>query len=231
MKKFIFVQILVFSILFSISAQSYSRKLCLQTNRMNGNDVKELQANLLKLGYFEVGEADGWFGPNTEKALKSYQQLHGFEDNGIFDGKIFDCMYNSGSLNAQLDIALKTVKSINKNKEKMSKREKSYMGHSTEGGELNSFSDGKKYVLSQADIYGESGQVHYYLYNTSECEIFIQEYWTYVGHMGQGGINSIKFSTWLIKSNKIYKVTNGKIEEDTSFAHSDLLSEMRAMLY
>lgn len=198
---------------------------------MNGNDVKELQSNLLKLGYSEVGEADGWFGPNTEKALKSYQQLHGFEDDGIFDGKLFDCMYNSGSLNAKFDLALKTVKTIDKNKEKMSKKEKPYMGHSTEGGELTSFSDGKNYILSQADIYGEAGQVHYYLYNTSEGEILVEEYWTYVGLMGQGGISSLEFKTWFIKSNKIYKIQNGELQKDSNFNHSDLLYDLRAMMY
>lgn len=229
MKKLVAVQIFMFSILCLISAQSYSRKLSLQSKRMNGADVKELQANLLKLGYSEVGEVDGWFGPNTEKSLKSYQQLHGFEVNGVFDGKIFDCMYNSGATNAQFDSALKTVKAISKNKDKMSKREKDY-DHSTEGGYLAAFSDGKKYVFSEAGIYGESGQSHYYLYNTPEGEVFVEESSFYAGHMGVGGVASVEYGVWFIKSNVIYEVKEGKIQQDYTFDYSDLLLDLRRML-
>ena len=51
-----------------------------------GNEVKELQQALIKLGY-SVGifGADGKFGSATEKALKKYQQEHDEEATGILD--------------------------------------------------------------------------------------------------------------------------------------------------
>lgn len=48
-----------------------------------GDRVKELQNKLLKLGYTELGGADGSFGANTQKAVKLFQKNNGLEVDGI----------------------------------------------------------------------------------------------------------------------------------------------------
>lgn len=50
---------------------------------MSGQDVKEMQQRLNALG-FSCGEADGEFGPNTEKGVKAFQTAAGIEVDGIF---------------------------------------------------------------------------------------------------------------------------------------------------
>ncbi len=49
-----------------------------------GEDVKELQTDLIRLGY-DCGRwgADGDFGDSTELAVKAFQRDHGLEDDGI----------------------------------------------------------------------------------------------------------------------------------------------------
>lgn len=47
-----------------------------------GNAVKELQQALNDAGY-DCGKADGSFGPNTEKAVKEFQEDQGMEADGI----------------------------------------------------------------------------------------------------------------------------------------------------
>ncbi len=60
-----------------------SRTLKLNTPRMEGDDVRMLQEQLLALGYNEVGSADGIFGQLTEQAVMRYQQETGLEADGI----------------------------------------------------------------------------------------------------------------------------------------------------
>lgn len=47
-----------------------------------GDNVKELQQNLVKLGYL-CGEADGKFGKQTEAAVRSFQKDNGLKEDGI----------------------------------------------------------------------------------------------------------------------------------------------------
>jgi hypothetical protein len=56
-------------------SQEESRLLQLESPRMNGKDVQELQQFLLYQGYW-LGEdgVDGWFGPDTAEALRAYQR-------------------------------------------------------------------------------------------------------------------------------------------------------------
>jgi peptidoglycan hydrolase-like protein with peptidoglycan-binding domain len=48
---------------------------------MTGNDVRALQAALVREGYALNG--DGVFGENLEKALKSFQREFGLVDDGV----------------------------------------------------------------------------------------------------------------------------------------------------
>lgn len=63
---------------------------CKDTNRslsptrpfLRGTDVKELQLRLQELGY-QIGPADGVYGPNTINAVKKFQKRQGLPANGI----------------------------------------------------------------------------------------------------------------------------------------------------
>lgn len=57
-------------------------------NGSEGNDVKEMQSGLIRLGY-DLGRwgADGDFGDQTEIAVKQFQQDQGLTVNGAFDEK------------------------------------------------------------------------------------------------------------------------------------------------
>lgn len=70
MKKFFALLLAVINISLAFS-QTYTRELKLYSKRMNGDDVMMLQLALLNLGFTEVGEADGWFGPKTEASNQS----------------------------------------------------------------------------------------------------------------------------------------------------------------
>lgn len=48
-----------------------------------GDKVTKLQNNLIKLGYTELGEADGSFGTDTQKSVKEFQKNNGLEVDGI----------------------------------------------------------------------------------------------------------------------------------------------------
>lgn len=58
---------------------------------MQGDDVTELQERLNALG-FDCGTADGKFGSNTEKAVKSFQKAAGIEVDGEFGKDSFKAL-------------------------------------------------------------------------------------------------------------------------------------------
>jgi peptidoglycan hydrolase-like protein with peptidoglycan-binding domain len=53
--------------------------------------VKQAQQKLKQHG-FDVGEADGTWGPKTEQALKAFQQQHGIEATGNIDQKTMSAL-------------------------------------------------------------------------------------------------------------------------------------------
>ncbi len=214
----------------SLFSQSYSRKLSLQSKRMNGNDVKSLQTELLNLGFKEIGEADGWFGPKTEEGLKGYQHLYGFKENGIFDGAIFDCMYGKNPLKLKYDNAIIKLNSIKS--KKLTAKTKDYSGHSTEGGNLTAYIDGLVPVYYQADIFGESGQVHYFLYEVSDVEeIFIEEYHSY-SQMYSPDTATITTAIRYLTDNKTYTIEGGTFTETSLGSdYGSLISDMKSLGY
>ncbi len=97
MKK-VFLLIVISFLTACAFAQTFTRTLYLTDKgkqRMNGNDVKQLQQKLWDLGFTDVGEADGWFGPATESALKSFQALMGLEVDGVMGRQSFRCLYDT----------------------------------------------------------------------------------------------------------------------------------------
>ena len=54
----------------------------LMKNGTRGDDVKEIQEMLISSGYLD-GNADGIFGPKTEKAVLAFQQDNGLVPDGV----------------------------------------------------------------------------------------------------------------------------------------------------
>ena len=55
-----------------------------------GNEVAEVQAELVKLGYDVV--ADGDFGPATVEAVKDFQAAHGMEIDGTVSSSVYEAL-------------------------------------------------------------------------------------------------------------------------------------------
>jgi len=81
--------------------QNFSRILEVKKPRMNGQDVLTLQKRLLYLGFSGVGEADGYYGPKTEGAIKTIQKLAGFDENGKVDRKLWDFIFDNKNFKIQ----------------------------------------------------------------------------------------------------------------------------------
>ena len=66
MKKIINLGLILFLVCgMTAFAQSFTREINVTRPRMNGPDVKSMQERLLELGFANVGEADGYYGPMT----------------------------------------------------------------------------------------------------------------------------------------------------------------------
>lgn len=91
MKKSIAILFLLLSS-FSFFAQNVSdkRTLYVKNPRMNGDDVFYIQNKLIEMGFSEIGKPDGKFGPVTEEAVKTFQQLAGFAPSGHVTEEIYD---------------------------------------------------------------------------------------------------------------------------------------------
>lgn len=75
-----------------------------KTNMVRGADVSQVQEMLLDMG-FEVGLADGIFGPRTEAAVRAFQQEANLSTSGIVDQQTWDVMLQILALEDDLDPA------------------------------------------------------------------------------------------------------------------------------
>ena len=91
-KKLFFV---LFSFVFVLSAlsQDFNRVIELKNPRMNGLDVLALQKRLFKLSFYELGEADGYYGTMTEGVIKKIQEYYGLSVTGIVDKELWDLIF------------------------------------------------------------------------------------------------------------------------------------------
>lgn len=85
-----------------------------------GEDVKQLQNNLLKLGYeLPLYGADGEFGKETLSALKSFQYDNNLETNGIANSNVYekiDYILLNGKQEANNNVIFKIGDIVNYNK-------------------------------------------------------------------------------------------------------------------
>lgn len=58
----------------------------------HGDEVMKMQERLRELGYLK-GKADGFFGPQTEKAVKAFQQKNGLKADGYAGPLTLDLLH------------------------------------------------------------------------------------------------------------------------------------------
>ena len=75
------------------SSKNLSRIIELTSPRMDGQDVFELQDRLLSLGFDEVGDADGYYGPLTAGAVKTIQTFSGLEPSGKVNRALWNFIF------------------------------------------------------------------------------------------------------------------------------------------
>jgi serine/threonine protein kinase len=76
---------------------SFTRTLSVETPRLSGDDVTAVQRRLVELGYSEVGEVDGLFGPNTESAIKRFQAANGLTVDGAVGPKTWEKLFGDNA--------------------------------------------------------------------------------------------------------------------------------------
>jgi len=69
-------------------------QLAMKNPRMNGPEVLALQKRLLELQFYELGEADGYYGPMTETVVKKIQDYRGLPVTGTVDKELWDFIFD-----------------------------------------------------------------------------------------------------------------------------------------
>jgi hypothetical protein len=143
---------------------------------MSSQDILNLQNHLLSLGFFEIGEADGYYGQLTTDVIKNIQKYLGFEQNGIVENELWIFLFNEYN-----NVVLNNINIVSKyNINELRKESESRMGYTTEGGEVEKYFLDNEIKHIRLHFYGETGQVHYYLYYISVNYYFIiKEYYRY----------------------------------------------------
>jgi peptidoglycan hydrolase-like protein with peptidoglycan-binding domain len=84
-------------------AIGFTRDLLLASPRLEGEDVRALQQRLLDLGYFQVGQADGIFGPATQEGVSWFQSLNNLPGDGLVDGTTWERLFSDQALGFEAD--------------------------------------------------------------------------------------------------------------------------------
>ena len=190
----------------SIFPQNFDRVIELKNpTRMYGKDILDLQNRLLSLGFSEIGEADGYYGPLTEKVIKDIQKFSGFE----YDGKVNRILWNfifdyKNSLFLQnINIVLKyDIKKL----EKTNIVSRFFWGERSNPEVYFSLIDKKVKILVQDTFYSASGLYivtaffvddNYYFFEYKE------------GHYEE--IDTINGKMYLVENSNLFEIVNGNL--------------------
>jgi peptidoglycan hydrolase-like protein with peptidoglycan-binding domain len=82
------------------------RILALQEPRLQGDDVRAVQQRLLDLGYWQVGAIDGVFGPQTEVAVRTFQEENGLQVDGVVGPQTCARLFDPAATTAVIPIVV-----------------------------------------------------------------------------------------------------------------------------
>lgn len=231
MKRFSILTLLVLFAAFFATAQNYSRLLMLKKSRMNGEDVRAVQVALNNLGFTEVGEADGWFGPKTEKGVKAFQKLAGFSVNGVVNKDIYDLLVKEKGGNV-MQAYLNELNQINYYpKLDLSKKTYEYNDHSAEGGEICVYKSDSESLYAEMNLCGEMGKYVATLYKVSGTNfVLVCESTTYKSHMNPDPkTDSVEYKIYYYNSGLYFNIVNGQAVDNTDNI-KDLVQELKSRM-
>jgi hypothetical protein len=154
-----------------ITDQAFSRTIELENDRMFGSDIIKLQTQLKNYGFDEIGEIDGFYGPLSEKIIKTIQYFSGFEQNGKVDLPLWNFIFNDSNR-----IILENINLISKyNVDGFIKKRENRIGYSTEGGYIEKYYLNDEIKMIKIHLFGETFQVEYYFYYMDSNNYFIVE--------------------------------------------------------
>jgi hypothetical protein len=89
-----FLTLFSFIFVLPVFSQDFNRVIELKNPRMNGQDVLALQKRLLEFTFYELGEADGYYGPMTEGVIKKIQASWDLPVTGIVNKEFWDIIFD-----------------------------------------------------------------------------------------------------------------------------------------
>jgi len=161
-----------------IFSQSFSRVLEVRNPRMNGSDVSNLQQRLLILGFNQIGEADGYYGPRTESAIMDIQKFGGFEENGKVDRLLWTFIFANDEFSINFLRLINTVSKYDKNQLYAIQNGFRYDYWNNSGYEYTIYyaSDGKIRILEINGGGGDSGYSQNYYFTDTDKFIVLYHY-------------------------------------------------------
>lgn len=98
------IKTIVFMLTFSLALTSFVSAAPTGTLKVGskGADVLDLQQKLVAGGFLEESYATGFFGPNTEEAVKKYQASNDITQTGIVSDLTIDSLYSGNAIDTSL---------------------------------------------------------------------------------------------------------------------------------
>lgn len=229
MKKQIAFTFILLTI-FSVYAQS-RRTLEVTRPRMNGEDVKMVQTKLVELGFTEVGEIDGYYGPKSEAAVMELKGLTGIPAQGYFD-IVYDFLETPDS-----DLLYKAIKTYNQNKNEkncVSKEEYSEIGNSAFDPTIYVYKTGNKTAYCLYEEVYDFYSLSTFIFKVNDSAYFVTEKESSAYNENGDGFNpwdenakyeyKTTITSYLMSENRLFKIEKGKMEK----AENDDLAKLIA---
>ena len=208
----------------SIFSEALNRDIELKNPiRMNGEDILNLQKRLLFIGFSEIGEADGYFGPLTEGVIKDIQAFSGFEPNGKVNETLWDYIFSEEKYDY-----LKAISTILAYSPKQLLRE-DFFGVNLLGqnvsvaiySALDLYSPGRRVEIVEYFIWPTHEKLIGYSFNQETYPCFI-EYGTFSDRQKWGIEMKEKF--YMIQNNGFFEFVNGVklpfvVDNNTNIIH------------